>query len=91
MDFLSYKKNNEENDRSSKTKEEDIKSTINKYSKMSEDTLMEELSERYKKEVEEGRMDKEKLRKMVNVLDSYLNETQREKLKNITEKLQDEL
>ncbi len=87
MDFKSYRKENMQN--GFEKNEENVKSVIEEYSSMSEESLMEELTNRYKEEVKSGKMDKERLEKIATVLDAYLNETQREKLKNIIGKLQE--
>ena len=91
MDFKSYRENSNkkpvENAASSDKKSEDIKNVIDEYSSRSEESLRQELAARYKKEVEEGRMSKERLNEITNVLNMYLDETQREKLGRIIDSL----
>ncbi len=88
MDFKSFKQNkNAQTTENEGVNSESVRQAIDDYSKKSEQELMEELSYRYKKEIENGMMDKARLEKIVGVLDSFLNETQREKLKNIVDNL----
>lgn len=88
MDFKSFKQNkNAQTNENEGVNSESVRQAIDDYSKKSEQELMEELSYRYKKEIENGTMDKARLEKIVGVLDSFLNETQREKLKNIVDNL----
>lgn len=92
MDFKSYRENSNkkpaENAVSSDKKSEEIKNVIDEYSSRSEESLRQELAARYKKEVEEGRMSKERLNEITNVLNMYLDETQREKLGRIIDSLE---
>lgn len=92
MDFKSYRENSNkkpaENVAPSDKKSEDIKNVIDEYSSRSEESLKQELAARYKKEVEEGRMSKERLNEITNVLNMYLDETQREKLGRIIDSLE---
>lgn len=88
MDFKSFKQNkNAQTTEKKEVNSESVRQAIEDYSQKSEQELMEELSSRYKKEIENGTMDKARLEKIVGVLDSFLNETQREKLKNIVDNL----
>lgn len=92
MDFKSYRENSNKkpvgNAASSDKKSEEIKNVIDEYSSRSEESLKQELAARYKKEVEEGRMSKERLNEITNVLNMYLDETQREKLGRIIDSLE---
>lgn len=88
MDFKSFKQNKKDQTAEKESvNAEGVKQAIEDYSKKSEQELMEELNFRYKKEIESGTMDKARLEKIVNVMDSFLNESQREKLKIIVDNL----
>lgn len=94
MDFRTYKASSAKTDKNTDInadlnaeKKQGIKALVDEYSSKSEDALYEELAARYKKEVEEGRMSEEKLKQITSVIGAYLNDTQKEKLGKIIEKL----
>ena len=69
--------------------EEEAKQIYNKYSNYSKDQLIDEFISTSKQKINDGSLSKNKIAQTADVLSGYLNESQKEFLKSLMEKLDD--
>ncbi|MEG1805562.1 MAG: hypothetical protein RR327_04115 [Clostridia bacterium] len=85
MDFRSYKN---EPQALNFDEEAEMQDVIAQYNGMSQNELESKLKEMFEKERAEGKMDMEKLNDMMQNMNSFLDDEQKAKLKNLISKLQ---